>query len=303
MAKSYAQLLEEAEGFKRESDEVSGFSANAEKLPYILKDEFRKAQGTGLDDAISKARSNTFGAAIEGLNKYQDISNPFARRDLAEKYQSGVQMGWESLVNEKQRRQGVFSDYIDKWSGLFGADAARRRDSLNTKMSIWDREKSISDSAYSRAQSEKKSGLSNSELIREISDLRKFGGESVEYDLEGNASLKQTGMSEQEMRDYLMDEYGVDITPGSFADNQIRNAFGKDPYKETQEQTSKQKFEELKYKKQLEQTQSFGDVKPNKESAKNGEYYYDDEGNVRKRSKWWVFDAEDEIVGQADMNW
>lgn len=99
----------------------------ADVLPMALKEAYDKSRDTKLDSEISKKRNDVMGGAIEGLNKYKDISDPFARRALAEKYQSGLSVGLDALVTEKERRQKSFTDYINKWSGLFGAEAARRQ--------------------------------------------------------------------------------------------------------------------------------------------------------------------------------
>lgn len=99
----------------------------ADVLPAALKEAYDKAGDPKLDKAISQKRNDVMGGAIEGLNKYKDISDPFARRALAEKYQSGLSVGLDSLVSEKERRQKSMTDYINKWSGLFGAEAARKQ--------------------------------------------------------------------------------------------------------------------------------------------------------------------------------
>jgi len=145
MAKKYADLWKEASNLKEEGKNVANFKGNVAKLPYTLKDEFRKRQDPKLDEAINKAQSNTFGAAIKGLNMYQDISNPFARRDLAEQYQGGVEQGWKNLVDERTRRKGVYADYINKWTGLYGAEAAKRQNIFENEVSSWNREKTLAD--------------------------------------------------------------------------------------------------------------------------------------------------------------
>lgn len=99
----------------------------ADVLPMALKEAYDKSRDTKLDAEISKKRNDVMGGAIEGLNKYKDISDPFARRALAEKYQSGLSVGLDAIVTEKERRQKSFTDYINKWSGLFGAEAARKQ--------------------------------------------------------------------------------------------------------------------------------------------------------------------------------
>ena len=161
--KTYADLWKEASKLEKEGNEVASFKETVSKLPYGLKDEFRKAQDPKLDEAINKAQSDTFGAAIKGLNLYKDISDPFARRDLAESYQGIQEQGWKNLTDERTRRQGVYADYITKWTGLFGAEAAKKQDVFNNKMTIWEKEKSLADTEESTRrwnieQSQKGSG-------------------------------------------------------------------------------------------------------------------------------------------------
>lgn len=276
MAKTYTELLKSAGALKSDADDLSNFSANVSKLPYDLKDEFRKRQDPKLDEAINKAKSRTFGAAIEGLEKYQDISNPFARRNLAEKYQGGIEQGYSNLVDEKTRREGVYADYVSKWSGLYGVEASRRQNNFNNKVTLWNQEKTLADSAYSRADKEKKSTLSNSELIKEISNLKTQGG------------------TWQDINDYLVDQYGTDTTSGGFADNQLRKAFGEEPFKEEKEQTAKQQYETSIYEEKLALKEK--GISNSRSEAKNGEMYYDGDGNIRKKS--WGFAGNDEIVGE-----
>lgn len=149
MAKTIEDLWGEADELDKAGKKAAEAKATAAKLPYTLKDEFRKAQDPALDQAINKAQSDTFGAAIKGLNMYQDISNPFARRDLAEQYQGGVSMGWKNLTDERTRRQGVYADYIEKWTGLFGAEAAKEQDLFQNKLAKFDRESNLANTAES----------------------------------------------------------------------------------------------------------------------------------------------------------
>ena len=149
MAKKYADLWKEAGNLKIAGQDVANFKSDAAKLPYQLKDEFRKAQDPELNKQINDLQSKTFGAFAKGLNKYQDISNPFARRDLAKQYQGGIETQWKNAVDEKTRRQGVYADYISKWTGLYGAEAARKQDIFNNQVSAWDREKNLADTETS----------------------------------------------------------------------------------------------------------------------------------------------------------
>lgn len=145
MAKSIKDLWASAAELEKEGEDVANFSESVAKLPIGLSEEFRKRQDPKLDEAINKAQSDTFGAAIKGLDMYKGISDPFARRNLAEQYQGGIEQGWKNLTDERTRRQGVYSDYIEKWTGLFGAEVAKRQSLFNNKLSAWDREKNLAD--------------------------------------------------------------------------------------------------------------------------------------------------------------
>ncbi len=152
MAKTYSDLWKRASELEKEGERVAGFESDVAKLPYELKEEFRKRQDPVLTKAINKAQQKALGGAIEGLDMYQDISNPFTRRNLAEMYQGGLSEDWQNLVGEKERREGVYSDYITKWTGLYGAEAAKERDLFQNQLSAWDREKNLADTEESIRQ-------------------------------------------------------------------------------------------------------------------------------------------------------
>lgn len=220
MAKSYADLWKEVGGLEAEGKAVSEAKANAAKLPYTLKEEFRKAQDPKLDQAINKAQSDTFGAAIKGLNMYQDISNPFARRDLAEQYQGGIEMGWKNLTDERTRRQGVYADYIEKWSGLYGAEAAKRADEFNNKMSIWEKEKSLADTE----ENNRRWNIENARAERAAN--AKNDKPYTEQEITSTINtLKNKGVDWGTIASFL-GEKGIDVNHNSFADKQLRGAFG-----------------------------------------------------------------------------
>jgi hypothetical protein len=160
-SKTIKDLWASAAELEKEGEDVANFSGSVAKLPTELATEFRKAQDPKLDQAINKAQSDTFGAAIKGLDMYQDISNPFARRSLAEQYQGGIEQGWKNLVDERTRRQGVYSDYIEKWTGLFGAEAARKQSMFQNKLSAWDREKNLADTEENNRRWETENARAN----------------------------------------------------------------------------------------------------------------------------------------------
>lgn len=121
----------------------SGYVASA--LPHILREGFRKNSDPEFDAAIVTKQNEVLGGAIEGLSKYEGIANPFQRRALAEKYQSGLSIGLNSLTSERERRQGKLEEYITKWSGLYGAEAARKQALASSADAAFSRGMSIAD--------------------------------------------------------------------------------------------------------------------------------------------------------------
>lgn len=181
MAKKLSDLWVEADKLTAQSKESANATATAAKLPFTLKDEFRKRQDPSLDQAINTKEQQVLGGAIEGLNKFQDITNPFTRRDLAEKYQGGLSVGLNNLTDERTRRQGVYADYIEKWTGLYGAEAARKRDMFQASLSAFDRNSSLvtkeeEQRRYEVAQAEKKRGSGTAATSKYNSRLEELSG-------------------------------------------------------------------------------------------------------------------------------
>lgn len=221
MAKQIKDLWAELGNLESEGNDVANFKENVAKLPYTLKDEFRKSQDPALDKAINKAQSDTFGAAIKGLDMYQGISNPFSRRNLAEQYQGIVEQDWKNLTDERTRRQGVYTDYIDKWTGLFGAEAAKRQDQFNNKMSVWEKEKSLADTEennrrWNIEQSQKKTAAND----------KPYTDQEITSTIN---SLKNNGVDWETISKFLA-EKGVDTSTGSYSDVQLNTAFGTGNY-------------------------------------------------------------------------
>lgn len=279
MAKNYNQLWEEADGLKAEGESVANFAGNAAKLPYTLQDEFRKAQDPKLDEAINKAQSDTFGAAIKGLNMYQDISNPFARRDLAEQYQGGVEMGWKNLTDERTRRQGVYADYISKWSGLYGAEAAKRQDAFSNKMALWDREKSLADTEENNRRWE----IENARAER---SSRGSGSQKDYTEQEITAAinqLKNSGADWETISQFLAEE-GVDVSTGAFSDIQLNTAFDSGNYPTKPSSLSPtQEIANMRLAEQQKETEI-------KRKADEGEdnYYWQGTSVKQKQKKWGI---------------
>jgi len=219
MAKSYKDLWAEAGDLEKEGKSVAEASANAAKLPFTLKDEFRKAQDPELDKSINKAQSDTFGAAIKGLDMYKGISDPFARRNLAEQYQGGVEQGWKNLTDERTRRQGVYSDYITKWTGLYGAEAAKKQDLFNNKVATWDREKTLADTD----ENNRRWSIENARAERAAGSKSDKAFTDQEITATVN-QLKNNGVDWGTINNFLA-EKGVDTSTGSYADVQLNTAF------------------------------------------------------------------------------
>ncbi len=282
MAKSYADLWKEAADLGKEGEDVANFKETVTKLPYQLKDEFRKAQDPKLDEAINKAQSDTFGAAIKGLNMYKDISDPFARRDLAETYQGIQEQGWKNLTDERTRRQGVYADYISKWTGLFGAEAAKKQDLFNNKMMIWEKEKGLADTEESKrrweienARAERGSGSKE--------DPKLFWAYAQN---ELNASVGSDGKYDPNVYRKIRDEavqYGIGKTA---FDTQLSSGMGDWEYKglgialdeeSPSEQLSRMKLEEAKRDAELKA----------KATANQDDYYWS--GTTVKKKKKGIF--------------
>lgn len=145
--KPYSGLAGMAEKASNATKEANDYGYLASVLPSVLKEKFREAGDPKLDAAISTKTQQVMGGAIEGLNKYQDISNPFTRRALAEKYQGGLSIGLDSLTSERDRRQGKFEEYITKWSGLYGAEAARKQANASLAQGEFNTYKGMADTA------------------------------------------------------------------------------------------------------------------------------------------------------------
>lgn len=190
---------------------------NAARLPYDLKDEFRKRQDPALDEAIRKAESDTFGAAIKGLDMYQNISNPFTRRRLAEQYQGGIEQGWKNLTDERTRRQGVYADYIEKWTGLFGAEAAKERDIFNNKLATFDRYNTLAQQEESKRRWE----IENARAERGSGSGKDYTEQEIRSTIN---KLKNEGKDWETIANFL-GENGVDVNHKSVADEELNRAF------------------------------------------------------------------------------
>lgn len=180
----------------------------AENLPSSLKEGFRKKGDPKLDDAIVTAENKTLGGAIAGLEKYQDVFNPFKRRNLAEKYQSSLSRTQASLYGERDRRQGNITDYINAWAGTYGAKAKAEQAALQGMESEFSMEMQLGgkrEAAYNRSRSGNKAKDPNT-----IAMINMGFNEGKNWE-EMAAGLAATG---------------IDVGRGSVADREFRRVFG-----------------------------------------------------------------------------
>jgi hypothetical protein len=175
----YAGLTKMASKVDKAEKEAADYGYAASVLPIKLREAFDKNRDPELDKAIITKQQEVLGGAITGLEKYRDISDPFTRRALAEKYQSGLTVGLDSLTSERDRRQGKFEDYITKWSGLYGAEAARKQQVATSAASGLSRYKTLADTAenqrrYNIAEAEKKRGSGTSASNKQTARLKEI---------------------------------------------------------------------------------------------------------------------------------
>lgn len=233
---------------------------DATMIPQQILSEFKAKGDPKLEKSINKKQQEVFGGYTEGMSKYADIKDPFQRRILADKYQSGLSNEHSALVSEKERRQGQLNDYISKWSTTFGAQAALAQDAVTQAQTSFSMQKDIADSK-SKASSALEKDYTDREIISTISQLKKDG-----KDWESIAG-------------YLADK-GVDVLKGSFADNQLRRAHGLDPVKAIEtgrNETEKQVYDREKY----------SEINKVIEKAKNNQDGYYMDGNKVMKKKFF----------------
>jgi len=293
MAKSYSDLWKMADDLKKEGSKVTEKQAQASKLPYDLQEEFRKSQDPKLNEAINKAQSDTFGAAIKGLDMYQNISNPFTRRNLAEQYQGGIEQGWKNLTDERTRRQGVYADYIQKWTGLFGAEAAKSRDDFNNKMSMFNTYKNLADTEESnrRWNIENARNLANTEESNRRWNIENARRDWTDQEIRSFVYSHKDTMPWEDQANYLA-EKGVDVTTGGVFDVTANEAWetGNHPVKHTSENelSFTEKLDGLKYEEAVSKgngTKENPYSNPN--DAQVGQYYTKN-GKIYKSVNWAV---------------
>lgn len=271
MAKNKYSLVTSSGGLGKDAIDMK---YAADVLPTALMEAYKAAGDPKLDSAISKKRNQVMGGAIEGLNKYKDISDPFARRALAEKYQSGLSVGLDSLVTEKERRQKSMNDYINKWTGLFGAEAARKQ--------------SMADNALEREKMAISSGKASKDTDN---DYLEYAGAQ----LEASKGMNQGKFHADTLRELLIK------APNEATRNNVREMFGAGVdekgqeylgitrYKPTEEKadTPKQEYENKKYSQ-------FGSAKNSREEAEEGGLYWKD-GKLYRKVSHWYGNADEEV--------
>jgi hypothetical protein len=280
MSKYYAAAESLLSEIKKERQNLASETQLAAELPGQLSAAFREAADPKLEQAIAAANERTMGGAIEGLDKFQHILNPFKRRSLAEQYQGSLSLTAQSLTDEQARRQGVMADYVQRYGDTYGARAKASQIRLQglqqefgMQMQIGGRYEAAAERARARQEkAEKFDTLSDEEITSHV------------------RQLKDAGKNEQEISEYLADRYGVDTAAGSHFDVQAAKAFGrKDP--RIKEPTAKQQAQD-QYYTLLQQIQS----------GNNPQGYEIDEetGNIIQPAKkpWFRSNTPEEIISR-----
>lgn len=282
----YAGLTSFAEKLSKSQKSATDARYIASALPYTLAEEFRKQGDPALDAAIVTKQQQVLGGGIEGLNKYQMITNPFERRAMAEKFQSGLTIGLDSLTSEKTRRQGKFEEYINKYAGLYGAQAAMKESEANQMSNEFNIYKSIADQTENTRRY-------NLERADKAAATSKTGDESLfrEYiTSELNASRGKDGKVDPavyaRLRDEAYTKYGT--TKGTF-DSQFSSNVGNHEYEKLGLTAPKDTTD---YKQQIENNRfaEFANAKSSEKEAKYGEYYWKNGKIYLKKN--WAFDEE-----------
>jgi hypothetical protein len=257
---------------KGQTSKAADSAYTADTLPMYLKREYEKKGDKKLDKSIDEARQGVVGGAIEGLDKYQGIENPFTRRALAEKFQGSKAISYNSLTNEKTRRQGVVTDYINMWAGTYGAMAKAEQMKLEGMKDEFTMQMQLESHNKSMSGGGKKTSYTDIETRQMINEAKAAG-----KDWETIATV--------------LGREGIDVNEGSVADDELRRLHGLSPVRKTasssKEMTEKQQYTE-KYYNLL-----------NEIGSGNSEYQIDAKGNIVKSGKdkgWFWGDLDDEIV-------
>lgn len=227
------------------------FSGQVQALPHNLRDAFRKNRSPELDNQINQAETTYGNAGFEGLSKYENVTDPIARRALAEKYQGMRGTDYKNLLSEKDRREGKYSDYIEKWTGLYSAEASRQQGILQGMKDQWQMENTLS-------QQENTEKWRQKEWDNKMSQQAKAGIKSSKNisDREMNmkiAEMKSQGKNWEEIVNTLNSNYGISTATAGTLDRAMHDSFGV-PYPDdwTKEgfTSNKMSTSDLKYQQQ-----------------------------------------------------
>lgn len=259
----------------------------AAALPYQLRDDFNKNKNPALDKAIVEKQSEVIGGAITGLEKFQDIFNPFQRRALAEKFQGGLHTELDSLTSERDRRQGKFEEYITKWTGLYGAEAAREVSYAGLAETKYNRAKSMADTIENNRRYEAEQAESTRRW--NIEQANKGTEKADKYtDIEVRKMIneaKAAGRDWQTIADTL-GSAGIDVSSGSMADNELRRLHGLQPVSTSSaSRTPKQQMEDDLY----------SSIKNSRDEAAEGDLYKKNGRVYKKKSGFFGGNNDEEV--------
>jgi hypothetical protein len=230
---------------------MSAYSG-AEGILALIKQQRQRAQ-----ESTVNAEAKTLSAGYEGLDKYQNIENPFTRRALASKYQTSVGAEYKNLIGEEERRKGVITDYINMWAGTYGALAKGEQMKLEGLQQEFNMEKSLADSKVSEAKSASTASEKNytEQQIRQGINEAFGRGKSWEEIAQTYGAL------------------GIDVASGSVADNELRRLHGHDPISGKEKEGNPKQQSDDKYYQYI-----------NEINGGNTEYKMDEDGNILKKS-------------------
>lgn len=315
MAKDYFKGLDSAsKKITKAQNKYADFAGEVAKLPYQLTDEYRKAQDPALSASINKSEQNMFSAPITALETYKDISDPTTRRALAEKAAGTATVDYKNLTDERTRREGVYSDYVAKWTGLYGAEAAKEQAKVNSQVDSWNRDMNIAGQKQTQANRVEDNAESRRRWDYEQAHKGGSGATSANSDYLSYAQDQldaSQGMTENKgyhssvytkllisapddkTRAALKEYFSGGLDEGGKLKLGIETSKPETPAQTVSRENSEQDL--IKKKNENKAANKFySSIKDNRESAGYGEKYYDKDGNIRKRS--WGLASNDEII-------
>ncbi len=210
-------LVNMANNITGATNQYLNFQAQVDRLPFDLKDYFRKNRSKELDEKINKAETDYGNAGFEGLSKYANVTDPIARRALAEQYQGLRGNDYKNLLSEKDRRQGKYMDYIEKYTGLYSAEASRQQGLLKNMRDNWSMMNTLS-----QQQNDEK--WKQMEWDNKISQQNKSGSKKPLTEAEmrkEQARLKDLGLNWHQINEKMIRDHGVDIQQGGTYDTSM----------------------------------------------------------------------------------